>query len=47
MISKCIKKVKIVKVKKGTVIYTTGMPPEDGYLILHGYVELLTKKTAR
>lgn len=33
-----------IKVPKGTVIYTIGMPPDQGYFLIHGCVELLNKK---
>ena len=44
MIGKVMKKVVGIRVPKGTVLYTSGMPVDFGYFIVHGCVELLSKK---
>lgn len=44
MIGKVMKKVIPIRVPKGTVLYTSGMPIDYGYFIIHGCVELLSKK---
>ena len=44
MIGKVMKKVVGIRVPKGTVLYTSGMPVDLGYFSAHGCVELLNKK---
>ena len=44
LISKIMPKAIPVKVRKGTIIYNIGASPDDGYLLIHGCVELLSKK---
>ena len=41
---KVLGKVVPVKASKGTVIYTLGMPPSEGYFLVHGAVTILSKK---
>jgi hypothetical protein len=44
IINKILPKTVPVKVPKGTVVYTLGAVPEEAYLLVHGCVQLLTKK---
>jgi CRP-like cAMP-binding protein len=46
LISKVYAKLVPVKVSKGTVIFTVGMTPDEGYFLVHGCVELLSKKNS-
>lgn len=35
---------KLIKVKKGTVLYNFGENPDRGYIILNGCITVLSKK---
>ena len=38
---------KALRVAKGTVLYTPSMLAQEGYLLMYGCVQLLTKKNNR
>lgn len=46
-IKKSKKHFKLVNLKKGTVIYTVGMPSNSAYFLCYGSVVLLIKKNNR
>lgn len=46
LVNKIILKATPVKVSKGTIIYTLGAAPDEGYFLIHGCVELLAKKNS-